>query len=207
MDQTQKHPEPSGSQTPEWRKPHSPHSTTPQNTEANNASLRQSSERTHTPQQARSGRGAAANTAHPFAFIMYGAPSDSTTQARKREVRSEAAKRSAERRRNTMEQRRSEQRGRRDTSVRRKKAEASRHASSPAQPHAPSTPSVSKESSQTDTGESARPASQPSHQQTVAPPREVSVQASGRFRQYEQATPEAPKLPSLAEILRPSRPP
>ncbi|KAI7227718.1 hypothetical protein KC330_g8269 [Hortaea werneckii] len=206
MDRQQKHPEPSGSQTPEWRKTHSPQSTTPHNTEANNATLRQSSERTHAPQQAQTGRGAA-NTAHPFAFIMYGAPSDSTTQARKREVRSEAAKRSAERRRNTMEQRRSEQRGRRDTSVRRKKAESSRQASSPAQPHAASTPSVSRESSQNDTGESARPASQQLHQQTAATPREVSVQASGRFRQYEEASPEAPKLPSLAEILRPSRPP
>ncbi|KAI6820653.1 hypothetical protein KC340_g5986 [Hortaea werneckii] len=205
MDRQQKHSEPSGSQTPEWRKTHSPHSTTQHNTEANNATLRQSNERTHTSQPAQSGRGAA-NTAHPFAFIMYGAPSDSTTQARKREVRSEAAKRSAERRRNTMEQRRSEQRGRRDTSVRRKKAEASRQASSPAQPHAASTPSVSRESSQNDTGESARPTSQSSHRQTAAPQREVSVQASGRFRQYEEATPEAPKLPSLAEILRPSRP-
>ncbi|TKA28438.1 hypothetical protein B0A50_03905 [Salinomyces thailandicus] len=150
----------------------------------------------------------AGSSQHPFAFIMYGAPSDPATRARKREVRSEAAKRSAERRRATMEQRRLEQRSRAASSSKRRKSRPGEDEPQPATTggSAPSRVSdgvqwaAGERGSDWTPGSSSRAApagrnggtsevgdtSLHRQQPSDDPGKEMRVEAAGRFRRYEE---------------------
>lgn len=155
--------------------------------------------------------------AHGFAFIMYGSPSDPTARARKREVRSEAAKRSAERRRATIQQRRSEAQGAAESSSKKRRRTVNEaHTPQPQasaaaqQERLPGISSIvgaapgltqsrstsvpvsglldpSPEPPASNTTEPA--SSQQAPDESSGPMGDVYVQASGRFRQYGELPP------------------